>query len=117
MDIDLNCAMDRTGRDRRLSGNEKRFLELVAVWTRKLPRKCAYLDPLQVQTPMENRFVQASARSQRVRDLKKQRSCGFPPDEVRVWRPIEIPDPYSDHILTDDTYRPCVAQSKRGASL
>src|SRR5258705_90486 len=109
--------MDRTRRDWRLAGYEKRFLKVVAVWARKLTGKRTHLHPLQVQMPMDDRFAESSSRPECVCELEEQRSCGLASDEVRVRSPVEISDPDAEHILADDAHRPCVAQTKRSTGL
>src|SRR5258708_23433242 len=109
--------MDRTRRDWRLAGYEKRFLKVVAVWARKLTGKRTHLHPLQVQMPMDDRFSHPSARAECVRELEEQRSGCFASDEVRVRGPVEISNPHAEHILADDADSPCVAQTKRSAGL
>src|ERR1700688_2365041 len=66
---------------------------------------------------MDDSFAEWSSRPERVDNLEIQRPRGFAAYEVRVRRPIEIPDPDSEHVGTDDPDRPCVAQAERSAGL
>src|ERR1700735_3110933 len=67
--------------------------------------------------PMDDSFAQRPSRSQCVGDMEKQRSRSFAPDEVRVRRAVEISDPHTQDIWTNDAHRPCVAQTERSAGL